>query len=685
MSIGNKEAERKIRSLREKLHHHQQLYYIKAEPEISDSAYDKLFDELLALEGKYPEYKDPNSPTMRVGSDLSSDFPEVEHTIPVLSLDKAYSVTEVQNWLERTAKNLNRALDVVIEEKIDGVSIVLYYEEGALKQAVTRGNGKVGNDVTNNVKTIKAVPLHLPEEVNLVVRGEIFLPKSTFETFNKEAGNIYANPRNLAAGALRRLKSKETAHFPLRIFIYEGYFQDASLYKTHTAILQKLKELGFPLNHRGMVLSATATEKSVSESLPFPEAPLSFLREYIEKQEEEREHIDYEIDGLVIKLNTIALREDLGMTGHHPKWAIAYKFESPQAETTVENIRIQTGRSGRITPLAELSPVLLAGSTISKATLHNQAYIDQLELAIGDRVSISKRGDVIPAVEKVLEPNDKGNTLYQLPKNCPACKTELQRVGAHDFCPNTHCPERMVNRLLFFAGRKQMDIEHFGEKTIRTLFEEGMIRNIPDFYTCNYDALIEKEGFGEKKIALMKEAIEKSKSTPFQRLLPSLGLDELGTKAAELLIKNGYTSFKKLLALFQEGREEALLKIDGFGEKTVKALKKGFSDKENIALIAALDKLGLQVEVGKEEEGALVKNKSLEGTRWVITGSFATFKPREKAKEEIQRRGGEVVSAVSKKVTHVLVGEAPGSKAAKAEKLGLNCIDEAEFIRMLNG
>ncbi|MBF0274778.1 MAG: NAD-dependent DNA ligase LigA, partial [Nitrospinae bacterium] len=396
---------------------------------------------------------------------------------------------------------------------------------------------------------------------------------------------------------------------------------------------------------------------------------------------EKRKSIEYEIDGLVVKINTISIREDLGFTGHHPKWAVAYKFESPQAQTTVNDISVQIGRSGRITPLAILEPVALAGSTISKATLHNQTYINLLELAIGDIVAISKRGDVIPAVEKVLEKNELGNSTFKLPKECPSCNSLLEDDGAHLFCKNRNCKDRILNNLKFFVSRDQMDIENLGGKTIELLFNEGFITSVPDIYRFDYTKLIDREGFGEKKIKLIRNAVEKSKEKPFMTVLFSLGFDELGKKASELLIKNGYNSFEKIIALFHECREEDLLKIDGFGEKTVTALKKNFQDKKNLELIYELIHCGLNCHDAGFENVKL--NSSLDGTKWVVTGSFETFKPRELAKEEIIKRGGEVTSAVSKKITHLLVGENPGSKYEKGVKLGITIINEEKFLDMI--
>lgn len=670
------EIKERINRIREELLRHQHLYYVLSRPEISDLEYDKMFDELVELEKKHPEFDDENSPAKRVGSDITNTLPEVEHTIPVLSLDKAYSSEDVMTWIGRTEKNINTTFDVVIEEKIDGSSVVLYYEQGKLKRGVTRGNGYVGNDITENVKTIPEVPLTLTEPIDCVVRGEIYMPLDKFEECNKQVDGMYANPRNLASGVLRRVKSSETAKFPLHIFIYEGYFEDKSITK-HTEILLKLEKLGFKTNPSVGVFR----NNGENEGLNFHEGAVEEIPDYISSINDKRKKIEYEIDGLVIKINKISIREDLGFTGHHPKWAVAYKFESPQAQTFIKDITVQVGRSGRITPLAILGPVALAGSTISKATLHNQAYIDMLELSIEDKVTISKRGDVIPAVEKVVEKNEVGNPTFKLPNECPCCGSILKEDGAHLFCKNRGCKDRVLNNLKFFVSRGQMDIENLGGKTIELLFNEGFINSVPEIYRFNYSQLMDREGFGERKIQLIREAVEKSKEKPFMTVLSSLGFDELGKKASELLIKNGYNSFEKIIALFSEDREEELLKIDGFGEKTVIALKENFNDGENLRLIQELIDCGLtDHDAGFEE---VLIDSSLEGTKWVVTGSFENFKPRELAKEEIIKRGGETTAAVSKKITHLLVGENPGSKYDKGVKLGINIVTEEQFLEMI--
>ena len=520
------EIQEEIRRLSDLLRLYQHQYYIEAAPQVSDLEYDRLFDELQRLEEENPEFRQDDSPTLRVGSDLASDLPEAEHSIPVLSLDKAYSAEDVLAWMEKTDKNAGKKLTFSVEEKIDGISIVLYYEDGLLRRAVTRGNGFVGNDVTANVKTIGSVPLRLTEPVTLAARGEIYLPKNSFEKLNKEMDPPYANPRNLAAGTIRRIKSSETAKIPLDIFVYEGFFEDQP--DEQKEINSKLRNLGFRVNPR----------------YSFFQTPEE-LRSYIDRSTAERDGLDYEIDGLVIKVNEIVERESLGYTGHHPRWAIAYKFESAQGTTLLKDIDIQVGRTGRITPVGRVEPVQIGGSTVSNVTLHNQEYISMLEAAPGDTVSISRRGDVIPAVEEVIEKS--GNPVWKLPAECPTCGTGLVKRGAHHFCPNRDCPDQVRGRIFFFIDKKQMDIENFGPETAEYLINRGMISDIDDLYSCSYDVLTDEKGFGEKKVALIKAGIEKSLEKPYMTVLSSLGIPELGRKAAELLINAGFTSIDKLI------------------------------------------------------------------------------------------------------------------------------------------
>lgn len=676
---------KEVRELVDRLLGYQRAYYVEGKPLVSDLEYDRLFDMLKRIEEENPGFVFPDSPTLRVGSDLTNDFPEVRHTIPVLSLDKAYSTSEVLAFFEKNIRKEESMLSFVAEEKIDGVSMVLYYENGILVRAVTRGNGEVGNDVTPNIRTIGSVPLSLPEPLTIAVRGEVFIRKEDFERINStlEDDEKSANARNLAAGAIRRQKSGEAKLVPLDIFCYEGFWRDEK--KTpedHLHILAKLKELGFKTDPDIAYFASTkekAEEALSSASLAGRCYAFSQMEEYIKYKTDGRKDLPYEIDGLVFKVNELDVRSRLGYTEHHPRWAIAYKFESPEAVSKLLSITCQVGRTGRITPVAELNPVQLGGSTIKRATLHNQEYIDSLELAIGDTVSIVKRGDVIPQVEDVLEKNDLGNTTYEIPPRCPSCNTELGKEGAHIFCPNKKCPDQIVGNIAFFSSRTQMDIESLGPKTIRELYEKGMLESISDIYTADYASLLGQPGFGEKTVSQIISAVEESKKQPFKIVLSSLGISELGKKSAEMLISGGFDSFEKL----ENAKKEDLVKIPGIGEQMAGKIISAFSDEEFLSLLAKLTAAGLSTSVEDDSAESLKVDDSLSGTLWCVTGSFEHFNPRSKALDEIEKRGGRTGSSITGKTTHLLAGKGGGSKRDQAEKLGVKVVGEDEFLAMI--
>ncbi|NIM11205.1 MAG: DNA ligase (NAD(+)) LigA [Candidatus Aminicenantes bacterium] len=677
------DIKKRIEQLSTELLRHQHLYYVKAEPEISDLEYDRLFDELVELEKKYPQLAWPNSPTKRVGSDLDNTFPEKEHTLPVLSLDKQYTIEELEKWVSKTINNAGQALSFVVEEKIDGASIVLYYKNGSLESALTRGNGVVGNDVIENVRTIKQVPLVTGETSNFAVRSEIFIKKSDFGTYNQTFENKYANPRNLAAGSLRNIKSSVVAKVPLNIFSYEGFFETAFT-NDHILILSRLKELGFRINRNMGFFSASKNMvATVQGKLPeIAAGHIGDLSDYVRERLGERNRLDYEIDGLVIKVNELDVRDGLGYTAHHPRWALAFKFDAPTAQTRLLDVQVQVGRNGRVTPVGILEPVKIAGSTVARATLHNQEYIDMLELGSGDTVSISKRGDIIPAVEKVIEKDPDHPSIFKFPETCPFCLSSLVKDGAHHFCKNRECPERIKRSISYFAAKDQMDIDTLGWKTIAFLFDKGYIKGIPDLYTFDYNELLNEEGFKEKKIANIKKSVENSKKKPFRKVLTSLGFDGLGTSAVSDLIKNGFYSMDRIIEAASRRDVEIFSNIEGFGEIMGQLVIRHFTDPENLALIEELRKIGLsfeeRVEKPQEAEALTFKDQV-----WVITGSFEHFNPRSKAAEEIEKRGGKVVGSVSTRTTHVLVGASPGSKLDKAKKLDIPIIDETEFLKML--
>ncbi|MFP4266687.1 MAG: NAD-dependent DNA ligase LigA [Spirochaetaceae bacterium] len=679
--MEREKAEEEIRKISELLRKYQHEYYVLARPSVSDREYDRLFDRLRELEKEFPDLQEPDSPAKRVGSDLTNTLPEVEHTVPVLSLDKAYTASEVDAWMRRTAEKAGRPLSFVVEEKIDGVSIVLYYEGGTLVRGVTRGNGYVGNDITENVKTIGAVPLKLPEAVDTAVRGEIYLPVDKFRKLNEQLESPYANPRNLAAGTLRRIKSSEVAKFPLTIFCYEGYFSDARL--SHIEVLSRLCDLGFRVSSRIGVFSSRVSKEyvdGVRKDWTF--GSLEELPAYLERRAEERNNLDYEIDGLVVKVDELEVREKLGYTGHHPRWAIAFKFESPEGTTKVSSIDVQVGRTGRVTPVARVEPVQIGGSVIGNVTLHNQDYAELLEISVGDTVAISRRGDVIPAVERVVQKNEEGNPVWKMPNTCPSCGTVLEVYGAHHFCRNNSCPDQVRGRLHFFISSGQMDIENLGKETVELMIREGMVEDLPDLYTLDYDRLLDYPGFGEKKVERIKEGVKKSTHQPFKVVLPALGIPEVGPKVTELLIGAGYRDIDSIIEAAESGDAGALVKIKGIGKKTADTIVEEFSRPEIIERIEGLKKAGLNFYVQPGEEPDR-DDSSFLGQSWCVTGSFTHFNPRKKALEEIEARGGKTVSQVTGKTTHLLAGENAGSKLKKARELGVEVVSEEEFLRRL--
>ncbi len=673
-----------IDKLTESLKLYQDKYYREGVSLIADTEYDRLADRLIALEKEHPELAHPDSPSKRVGSDLSNDFPEVEHTIPVLSLDKAYSGDEVLDFFSKMIEKEGN-LSFAAEEKIDGVSMVLYYSGGVLERAVTRGNGEIGNDVTANIMTIASVPLTLPEKIDIAVRGEVFIRKKDFEAFNESADEAEkkANPRNLAAGAVRRQKSSEARLVPLRILCYEGFWDQSPA--DHLHILAYLRRLGFPINEHFAFFARTKEEaagKLEEAGLDGRAYSFSELDSFIQMKTAERSGLEYEIDGLVFKINELDVRERLGYTEHHPRWAIAYKFEAPQAAAKLEGVTVQVGRTGRITPVAEISPTRLGGSTIRRATLHNQDYIDQLELAIGDTVSISRRGDVIPAVESVIDKNEEGNTTYQMPSRCPCCGSLLEKIGGLHYCTEYDCPDQVKGRISFFASSDQMDIATLGPKTVEILYNAGLLRSIQDIYRADFSQAENLPGIGEKTIQLLRKGIRESLDRPFATVLSSLGIAELGKKNAAVLIEGGYDSFDKLIALAASGSIDALVQLPGFGAVMAQIVIDAFTEKHLLETINALGDAGLHTDASMDKKEA-AEDQIFAGQVWCITGSFENFNPRSKALREIEKRGGRTVSSVTQKTTHLLAGSGGGSKRAEAERLGVEIVSESGFLSMI--
>ena len=682
--MAREEIEKRMKYLVREIKRHQDLYYRKAQPEISDSEYDALFDELMTLEKRYPDLALPDSPTKRIGSDLDNEFPEVRHPYPMLSLDKVYSIDEIKSWIAKVRHDSENDISFTIEEKIDGSTIVLHYENGILARAVTRGDGFIGNDITENVRTIRDIPLSLTEPITSIFRGEIYIDREDFKRLNSEFDNIYANPRNFSAGSLRRKKSSEVAKIPFKSYVYEGFYGYPVVIE-HIKVIHRLSALGFRVFEDIGFISSNNNRKydDIFENHKgWVRGGLNNIDNFIERMKKVRETIPYDIDGLVVKINEYPVREKLGYTAHHPRWAMAFKFEAPQAVSEILDIDVQVGRTGRITPVARVKPVWISGTTVSNVTLHNQDYINSLDIAIGDKVAVSRHGDVIPAVDEVIEKNDRGNKTFKLPDKCPVCGTELVQEGAHLFCPNRDCPARIYGRISFFVGRGQMDIENLGPETVKRLIKLDLIKDIPDIYFFNSDKLLNVDGFGEKKVQLIKEGTDKSKEQPFDVVLAALGLDEIGPKVVELLINAGYESIDKIIETAKKADTDIFTRIHGIGPKTAQKIIQQFNDPYILNMIERLKDAGLKFY--KEKEGEKEEYpKVFEGEVWCVTGSFENFKPREKAMEDVKKRGGKVVSQVTEKTTHLLVGENPGSKLKKAKQAGVRLVNEDEFLQML--
>ncbi|MDM8525936.1 NAD-dependent DNA ligase LigA [Desulfococcaceae bacterium HSG8] len=571
LATDHETARGRIRELSAEITRHNYLYYVLGKPEISDKAYDKLFDELVRLEKAFPDLALPDSPTKRVGSDLDNNFPRVPHEVPMLSLDKCYSAEGVISWTEKTREQTGEDISFVAEEKIDGTAIELIYKDGILVMALTRGNGKTGHDITDNARTIRNLPLRLSKAITISVRGEVFIRKSDFERLRGEDRLSYDTARNMTAGALRRKQSSETAKIPLDIFVFEAISGDINNHATHWDILSFLDESGFRINPENRVI------RNSSE-----------IRKYISDATLRRDASDYEIDGVVFKVNNMQIRKDIGNTERFHRWAVACKFISPEDETVLKGISLQVGRLGRVTPVAELAPVRISNVTITRATLHNQEYISQLELAVGDTVKVSRRGNVIPAVDRVIEKNTLGNDTWQMPEECPACRTCLKKDGSHHFCPNTDCPEQVRARLIWFS--KKMRINNLGPGTIDMLILQKLIRYPEDIYTLNAENLKRLRGLGDRKIALLTKSIEESKASPFPVTLSALGIKGLGPGNIRRLTEAGLDSVDKILNAGTAG----LIRVKGIGEVTASKIISGFTP-AMVKTIRALKKVGLNL------------------------------------------------------------------------------------------
>lgn len=666
--------EKKIEELRNQIRYHDYRYYVLADPVISDEEYDKLYKELVELEKLRPDLITPDSPTQRVGSDLTNDFKQVPHNKPMLSLQNVYNEGEFLDFHRKAAEILKGEKIVYVAElKIDGVSISLKYENGLLKQALTRGDGQIGEDVTANVKTIKSVPLRVNdfsyEELipvkNFEVRGEIFIEIKNFELINRErearGEKTFANPRNFAAGSIKLLDPKIVAQRKLDLFAYHLDAEDFDL-SSHSEGLRILKNLGFKVN----------VNYIVSES---PKEVIDFYYYW----NENRDNLPYEVDGIVVKVDSYRQREKLGSILKFPRWACAYKFKAKKAETILESVSWQVGRTGAITPVANLKPVKLAGSTISRATLHNIDEIERKDIRIGDVVVVEKSGDVIPKITEVLfEKRNNNNQKILPPNNCPVCGSKVVREfgEAAIYCENVSCPAQIKGRLEHFASRNAMNIEGLGESIIDLFVDKGYLKSPADIYELKNkrEELIRLDRFGEKSVSNLLASIEKSKYTNFDKVLYALGIRHVG----EALAKKLANHFENIDNLMKANYEE-LLVIEDVGEKVAESVLSFFSNAQNKELIEKLKVHGLKFKIEKETKKI---SNSLEGKTFLFTGALSSM-ARSKAEELVEKNGGKILSGVSKNLDYLVVGAKPGSKLEKAQKLGIKIITEDEFLNML--
>lgn len=639
-------------------------YYVLDNPTITDQEYDKYLRELISLEEKYPEYKLPNSPTTHVGGEVIDKFKKIKHILPMLSLPDVFNEEEIENFVNKIDE-MHISPSYVCEQKFDGLSVSLIYKNGHLISGATRGDGTIGEDITHNVKTIKSIPLKLKKDIDIEVRGEIIMNKDTLIKLNKEREKeglpLLQNCRNAAAGSARQLDSKEAAKRKLDNFIYHlPNPRDYGL-NTHYEALEFMKSLGFKVS------SKTALVKTKEEIL-----------DYIEKLGKERESLPYDIDGVVIKVNELDLQEKLGFTSKYPRWAIAYKFPSEEVYTKLTDIIFTVGRTGQVTPNAVLEPVIVMGSTISRATLHNEDYVKTLGLKIGDIVAIHKAGDVIPEVIRPLPERRTGlEKDFEMIKNCPICGSKIVREeGTADyFCLNKECPARNIETLIHYASRNAMNIDGLGDEIVESFYNEGYLKSIPDFYSLyKYkENLKELEGFGEKKINHILESIENSKKNNLERLLFGLGIPGIGLKTAKILASN----FKNIDNLKYASVED-LTSIRDIGEVLAKSVVDYFNNNTN--LIENLKQLGINTKYESEEAKY---NEYITGKKFVITGTIEGLS-RDEIKKYIEDNGGTVSESVSKNTNIVIVGLNPGSKYQKALDLNIMIYDEKKLKEVMN-
>jgi DNA ligase (NAD+) len=660
-----KDAEKKIEALREKIRHHEYLYYVLDNPEIADQEFDRLMQQLKDLEAENPSLIAPDSPTQRVGGKPREGFVKVRHSSPMLSLDNTYSEEELRAWERRVHELSGRKdVDYVCELKLDGMSLALIYEDGRLSRGVTRGDGTTGEDVTLNVRTVRSIPLFIDRDKlkkagiprDFEARGELLMPTAAFKKVNDERERrglpTFANPRNFTAGTVRQLDANVTAERRLDFFPYILLSSGRTYFERHWETLTALDRAGFKVNQNRKLV------QSMEEVWAF-----------IQQWEGKRDSLPYEIDGIVVKVDRIALQDELGFTGKAPRWAIAYKYAARSGITKLENVRWQVGRTGKLTPVAELAPVPIGGTTVRNATLHNMDEIGRLGVKIGDYVQVERGGDVIPKVAKVIDDKDhvRGTREIEAPEKCPVCGTKVVRTeGEVDYrCVNANCPAKLLGTILHFASRGVMNIDGMGEALVTQLTERGMVKNVADIYKLTKADLLSLERFADKSAQNILDEIENSKKLPLDRVIYGLGIRMVGERTAQFLAEH----FGSMDALANAGVEE-LQNVNEVGPKIAESIAEFFNNPANRRLVERLGEAGLAFKGQKKERGT-----KLAGKTFVLTGTLAKY-TRDEAKKMIEDAGGKVTGSVSKKTDYVVAGADAGSKLDKAKELGVAVVDE---------
>lgn len=658
-------AQKRIEELISLINYHNEKYYNQDSPEIEDFEYDNLMKELIKLEEENPELKRNDSPSNRVGGKPLDKFEQVVHKIPMLSLSNAYSWEDLKDFDSRVREAVGADVEYVVEFKIDGLSVGLNYNNGIFESGATRGNGIVGENITKNLMTIKNIPLNIDEKGELTVRGEVYISKKDFEEINKiqeeQDQPLYANPRNLAAGSLRQLDSKLTAKRPLDIFIFNLEDINSKQFKTHSESLEYLKQLGFHVSPEFKVF------KTMDEII-----------EHIKYWTEHREDLGFGIDGMVIKVNNLAQREQMGYTAKSPRWAIAYKFPAERKETKLLDIVVEVGRTGTITPTAVLEPIRLAGTTVSRATLHNEDYINEKDIKINDTVLVQKAGDIIPQVVEVIKEKRTGEEIeFKMPEECPVCGEPTVRLEGEAAvkCINISCPAQIRRGIIHFASREAMDIDGLGESIITLLLKQDLIKDISDLYYLKKEQISVLERMGDKSATNLINAINKSKENDLWRFINGLGIKLIGTKAAKILA----SEFKDLDKLMN-ATEQELINLEEFGQTMADSVVEFFKEEKNISVIEKLKEAGVNTKLIESDDADIPK--IFEKMKIVLTGTLPTLK-RNDAKEMIEKRGGKATSSVSKSTSFVLAGGEAGSKLTKANDLGIKVIDEEKFLQLI--